>query len=423
MEVFRIEGPSRLKGEIKVQGSKNAILPMMAATVVNGAVTVLENCPDISDLHDACHILRHIGCSVTFKEGTLTVDSSGPINSRIPEDIMVRIRASFVFTGALLARCASFSVSQPGGCNIGLRPIDIHLDAMRLMGARFDLTSGEINCTAENLTPCDVPLRFPSVGATENIMILASAVSGTTRIINAAREPEIEDLQNLLNTMGAHITGAGTGVITVKGTGELRSARVSVMPDRIDTATYLSAACCTGGEIRITDACPEHIMSYINILKRCGAEIELMPSCIGISVPRRLKGGISVSTAPYPGFATDMQSLLLAALSVSDGVSLIRENIFENRFCVSNSLAAMGADIRIYRSTASVRGVKKLFSCDASVCDLRSGAALAVAMMGAEGVSNLGCIRYIDRGYERFEEKYKSLGALIERIEVEDERQ
>lgn len=420
MEVFRIEGPTEINGEIRVQGSKNAVLPMMAATVINGAVTVIENCPDISDLHDACSILKHIGCTVTFENGTLTVDSSNPVTGNIPADVMRRIRASFVFTGAILARTGEFSVSVPGGCNIGLRPIDIHIEAIRLMGGSFEINSDEIKCRARNLVGCDIPLRFPSVGATENIMILASAVPYTTRIINAAREPEIEDLQNLLNKMGAHVTGAGSGVITISGRKDLHGAVHRVMPDRIDTATYLTAVCCTGGSLRIRDAVPEHAMSYINLLKKCGADISISSEEILISRRKRLKGGVNVSTAPYPGFATDMQSLFMAALCVSEGVSLIRENIFENRFCISSSLEKMGADIRIYRSTASVRGVKELRACDTAVCDLRSGAAMALAMMGAKGVSTLTNICYIDRGYENFEEKYKSLGALIERVEIED---
>ena len=420
MEVFKIHGPTAFSGEVRVQGSKNAVLPMMAAAVINSGTTVISNCPDISDVHDAAEILKAIGCRVSFEKGTLTVDSSSDITDTIPEPVMSRIRASFIFTGALLARCKSFRVSQPGGCNIGLRPVDIHLDALRLLGATVEFSSKEISCRAEKLTPCDVSLRFPSVGATENIMILASTLKGTTRILNAAREPEIEDLQNMLNAMGAHITGAGSTVIVVRGTDSLSSTEYTVMPDRIDTATYLTAVAASGGSLCIKDADSRHITRYINILRKCGMDIQVSQDNIIVEKNLRLKGGVNVTTAPYPGFATDMQSLLMTALTLSDGVSLIRENIFENRFCLADTLSLMGADIRIYGRTASVRGVRSLNPVSACVCDLRSGAALAAAMMSCEGESYLSNIHFIDRGYEAFDKKYRSIGADIERIEKAD---
>jgi len=416
MEALRIKGPTQLMGTVEVQGSKNAVLPMMAAAVINASRTKICNCPDISDVYDSCDILRLVGCKVEFVGNTLTIDSSYPITPVIPEEFMTKIRASFIFTGALLARCGKFCVSHPGGCKIGLRPVDIHLEALRRLGAGVELTSDEIRCNARKITPCDVTLRFPSVGATENIMILASTLEGTTRIINAAREPEIADLQNMLNAMGAHITGAGSSVVTIKGTKNLKSVEHSVMPDRIDTATYLSAVCCTGGKILITGADASHLSGYINLLKRCGASIEVTAEGILAEKTERLRGGARISTAPYPGFATDIQSLAMAVLCLTDGVSLIRENIFENRFCVSSSLCNMGADIRIYRSTASVRGVRTLMCANECACDLRSGAALALAMFASEGESQLSNIHYIDRGYEKFEQKYKALGADIERV-------
>lgn len=420
MEVFKIHGPTVFDGEIGVQGSKNAVLPMMAAAVINSGKTVLRNCPDISDVHDAAEILRAIGCSAEYRDGTLTVDSSGEILGVIPGEVMSRIRASFVFTGAILSRCGFFSVSQPGGCNIGMRPVDIHLDALRMLGATVEFSSKEISCKAQGLTACDVSLRFPSVGATENIMILASTIKGTTRIQNAAREPEITDLQDMLNSMGAHITGAGTSVIVINGSDSLSDTEYTVMPDRVEGATYLTAVACCGGRLTVKNADASHFLSYINALKRCGLNIEITPQGITAEKTARLKGGISIATAPYPGFATDMQSLMMAALTLSDGVSLIRENIFENRFCLAKTLVSMGADIRIYRKTASVRGIRALSPVSECVCDLRSGAALAVAMMSCEGVSELGNIHYIDRGYESFEKKYASIGARIERIEKSD---
>ncbi len=420
MEVMRIYGPTRFSGSVNVQGSKNAVLPMIAAAVINPGITLLRNCPDISDVHDALSILKTIGCKVSFSNGVVTIDSSAPVSSYIPECAMRRIRASFIFTGALLARCKEFTVSQPGGCNIGLRPVDIHLEAFKKLGANICISASEITCKGASLTPCDITLRFPSVGATENVMILASALKGTTRIINAAREPEIEDLQNMLTAMGAKVSGAGSSVIVINGTDTPKNAEYTVMPDRIDTATYLTAVACNEGSLEINNANAKHLLSYINILKKCGMEIQIVDDCIKAYKNRRLAGNINVSTTPYPGFATDMQSLLMSVLCLADGIGLIKENIFENRFCLADTLSQMGADIRIYRRTASVRGVKALKPVYGCVCDLRSGAALAAAMMSAEGMSELSNIHYIDRGYEDFAEKYKSIGANIERIEKID---
>ena len=417
MQILKIQGPTVLNGKVSVQGSKNAVLPMMAAAVINEDVTVIDGCPDISDVHDAMDILRAIGCSAEYNGGKLTIDSSGPINPYIPCKLMNRIRASIIFTGALLARCGSFRVSHPGGCNIGLRPIDIHTDAMKELGALVDYTESEIICKADKLKSCDVSFRFPSVGATENIMILASAIPGKTRIVNAAREPEITDLGNMLIAMGAKVSGAGSTVITIEGTSSFNKVNYKVMPDRVDTATYLSAVCTMGGKLTIENADASHLGRYINILRRCGAHIDINDKTIVAEKINRLKGGINVATAPYPGFATDMQSLIMTVFSLSDGVSVIKENIFENRFCLASALQEMGADIRIYGQGASLRGVRSLKSVSAPVCDLRSGAALAIAMMAAEGTSYLSRVRFIDRGYECFEDKFIAVGAHIERIE------
>lgn len=422
MELYKISGPAFLKGRVKVQGSKNAVLPMMAAAVANKGVTRLCNCPDITDVHNAAEILRYIGCKVEYDNGTLTIDSDCEIKNHVPCCIMTRLRASFLFAGALIARCGGFKLSQPGGCNIGIRPVDIHLECFRRLGATVETSSNEIICRGKNLKPCELTLRFPSVGATENIMILASALKGKTRIINAAREPEIEDLEKMLSATGAVITGAGSGVISIEGTNERHNTQYTIMPDRIDGATYLTALACTEGSITLENANPEHLLNYMNILRKCGMNLEVFQNKICATKHGRLGGGINVTTGPYPGFATDTQSLLMAALSLSNGVSLIRENIFENRFCLAGLLSEMGADIRTYRHIASVRGVRSLSPIDGRACDLRSGAALATAMMSCEGESILRDIHYLDRGYEKFHEKYKSLGVNIERIEDSGEQ-
>jgi len=418
MEVFKISGPTVFGGKVKIQGSKNAVLPMMAAAVVGSSNVTLKNCPDISDVHSAIEILNYIGCKAQLDKGVLTIDASGEITNYIPGDIMCKTRASFIFTGALLARCKSFRVSHPGGCNIGQRPVDIHLESFRKLGAKVETTSKDICCSVESFNPCDLYLRFPSVGATENIMILASSIKGRTRIHNSAREPEIADLQKMLNKMGAHITGAGTGVITIEGTLDFKDATYAVMPDRIDCATYLSALACCKGSLTLLDTDRASVQSYVNILKKCGMEIDVFSNRIEAQKTKRLKGGITVNTGPYPAFATDIQSLFMSVMALSDGVSLIRENVFENRFSLARSLQNMGADIRVYKKTASVRGVRSLVPQKEKMPDLRSGAALCLAMMSCEGTSVASDICYLERGYENFCEKYKSIGADIERIEL-----
>ncbi len=419
MEVVKIEGPSKLEGSVKVQGSKNAALPMLAACVITGSKTVLENCPKISDINISISILRNLGCTVQRRANKLIVNSEGISSYRIPEEKMKCLRSSFLFSGALLARFGKVSCTYPGGCNIGARPVDIHLDAFRKLGVSVRTDGADIECTADSLRPADIVLRFPSVGATENIMILASSIEGTTRIYGAACEPEIEDLQTLLCRMGARINGAGTPVITVTGTHSFKDAEHRIMPDRIDAATFIAAVGCTGGETELFDVNAHHISPFIALMRQCGMGIYINRSGTVTAVKnKRLCGGIFARTMPYPGFATDMQSLLTAALSLSDGVSIVQENIFENRFCMCKALAKMGADIRVYGKTASIRGVRQLTGTDADACDLRSGAALAAAMLAADGVSHLGGIEFIDRGYEDFIPRLARLGAKTERIEL-----
>lgn len=418
MEVIRIHGPSSLEGSVHIQGSKNAVLPMMAASVMNGGRTVLENCPDISDIRNSLDILRSIGCTADYENHTLTIDSSGEIKGYIPSELMGRLRSSFLFTGAVLARCPKVKVSLPGGCKIGTRPVDIHLDAFRKLGIEVKENGCEIECSYEKIVPCDINLRFPSVGATENIMIFCARKSGTFRIINAACEPEIRDLENMLNASGARIIGAGTPVIRIEGAGNLKDTRYKVMPDRIVAATYLTAAACCGKEIELCGADANHLSTYIALLRKCGMKICISGDRITAFRKGRLIGSVVARTMPYPGFATDMQSLVMTTMALTDGVGIIQENIFEDRFHLAKTLFDMGADITISGKIASIRGVNKLRGIKADASDLRSGAALAVAMLSAEGESELGNIEYIDRGYEDFSKNLISLGANMERIET-----
>lgn len=417
MKVMKIHGPSVLEGCVNIQGSKNAALPMMAASVMNGGRTVLENCPDISDIRDSINILKSIGCTARYEKHTLTIDSSGRISHYIPSELMGKLRSSFLFTGAVLSRCGAVKVSLPGGCNIGARPVDIHLDAFKKLGVDVREDGFTVECRLDKIKPCDVRLRFPSVGATENIMLLCARSDGTTRIINAACEPEIVDLQRMLNSAGAEISGAGTPVVTIRGVKKLRDTTYKIMPDRIVTATYLTAAACCGGTVELSGAVAKHLSSYIALLRQCGMGIYVSGDKITAVRKGRLSGGVIARTKPYPGFATDTQSLVMAAMCFADGVGVIQENIFEDRFRLAEILSQMGADISISGRTASIRGVKHLGAVKAEACDLRSGAALAAAMLAAEGDSELGGIHYIDRGYEDFSENLISLGAQMERIE------
>lgn len=423
MEIVRIQGPSYLEGIINVQGSKNAALPMLAASVLNGGNTVLYNCPRISDINASVSILRYLGCTAQRRDNMLVINSSGAVNANIPDAMMSRLRSSFLFSGALLARCGKVSVTYPGGCNIGTRPVDIHLDAFRRLGVSVNTDGSNIYCTADKLKPCDITLRFPSVGATENIMLLSTAAKGTTRIYGAACEPEIADLQNLLCSMGADITGAGTPVITIHGGKTLKDTKYKIMPDRVAAATYITAAACAGGELELNGVNPHHISPFIAAMRKCGLDIHIYNDVLNAVKKSRLCGGINIRTLPYPGFATDMQSLMMAALVFSDGVSTIQENIFENRFCLAETLSLMGADINVFGRTASIRGVRQTKGINAKACDLRSGAALALAMLASQGCSELGGIHYIDRGYENFIQRLTSVGARMERIEkVEGKR-
>lgn len=417
MDILRIQGPARLCGEVHIQGSKNAALPMIAAAVLSGGKTVLENCPDIADIRNSVDILNAIGCTAVFSNNTLTINSSGSVEPVIPENLMGRLRSSFLFAGALLARCKRAEIAFPGGCAIGGRPIDIHLDAFKKLGAAVKESENKIVCTAEKINPQRVNLRFPSVGATENIMIFSALSGGVTEIANAACEPEICDLQNMLNAMGADICGAGTPFIRVRGVKRLADVKYRIMPDRVVCATYLTALACTKGCIRLKGADIRHISPYVSRLCQMGIGVHREKSGVVAEKTKRLTGFAKFVTMPYPGFATDMQSLAMAALCTSRGVGVIQENIFENRMCLVRPLLKMGADIKVVGKSASVKGVCELLPTNADACDLRSGAALAAAMLSADGVSYLGNVCYIDRGYENFEKCLSKLGAKVERIE------
>lgn len=418
MEHIVINGGNELHGSVKLQGSKNSILPILAASAVTGKVSVLHNCPKLSDVDAAIKILRHIGCKVQCRGHTVAVDSSGADCFEIPDGMMREMRSSIIFLGALLSRFGRARVTAPGGCEIGLRPIDLHLSALRRMGAVIEEQGGELDCRCpDGLAGSHITLSFPSVGATENVMLAAIGAKGETIITNAAREPEIADLADYLNKCGVSVTGAGQSVIRINCGGRLSSAEHRIIPDRIVASTFMAAVTCAGGRISVTGAEKEHLAPVIPVFEAIGCATEFNGNEMTAELlgrPRRVR---YLRTMPYPGFPTDSQALFMAAVSKANGTSVISEKIFENRFRHVPELIKMGADIRVEDCcVAVVEGVEKLHGAKVTACDLRGGSALAVAAMGAQGQTVIENIHHIDRGCEAFEETFAALGADIKRV-------
>jgi len=420
MSTLTVHGGKTLSGKVRIHGSKNSVLPILAATILNSGVCEIHNCPLLSDVAAAIEILRCIGCKVCFEDGVVTVDSSGASRCAIPDRLMREMRSSVIFMGALVARLGRASMSTPGGCELGARPIDLHLSSLRMLGARVKEEGGLISCEAGSLRGCDIVLSFPSVGATENTMIAALAAEGKTRIINAAREPEIEDLQNFLRAMGAEIYGAGSSIITVVGKKKLSSVKYSVIPDRICAATYMCATALCGGDVAIENVIPEHISNITSALSASGCEIKEDGESIRVKRCGELSALRMIRTMPYPGFPTDAQPQMMALTTRCNGTSVFVENIFDGRYRHVGGLLRMGADIRVQGNIALVNGVKKLCGSRVSATDLRGGAALVIAALSAEGKSVIDEIYHIDRGYERIEESLSLLGADIRRTDTED---
>lgn len=416
MNQLLVSGGNRLQGEVRIQGAKNSVLPILAATLLNGGRNVLHNCPDLRDVRSALQILEHLGCK-THREGdTVTVDSTVVDRWDVPHELMREMRSSVIFLGPILARCGRARLSLPGGCEIGQRPIDLHLSALRKLGVKITQQGGDILCEARELQGRDIILSFPSVGATENTMLTATACSGVTRIINAAREPEIADLQEFLQKAGAQVRGGGESIITLSGETPRRDVEHTILPDRIEAATFLCAAAACGGEITLIGAEPEHVGTVIQCLSDGGCTVGCAGRTITLRAPQRLTGMPTVRTMPYPGFPTDSQAPLMAAACTAQGTALFIETIFENRFRHAAELARMGADIRISGRTALVTG-RHLHGARVRSTDLRGGAALVIAALAAEGESIVEDLSHIDRGYERLAEKLTALGAAIRRVE------
>lgn len=412
-----IDGMKRLRGETSVQGSKNSALPILAATLLSGDESILHNCPDLLDVSGSVNILRYLGCDVDFSDGTLVCNSRGLNKSHIPNSLMREMRSSIIFLGALLARTGSASMCFPGGCEIGPRPIDLHLKALSEMGVEIDDDHGVFKCCTPNgLNGAQISLSFPSVGATENIMICASVAKGTTVITNAAREPEISDLADYLNSCGAKIQGAGEGTVIIDGVESLKGTRHAIIPDRIVASTLLAACAAANGRVKLVNVIPSHLGSVLSVMEECGCDIRVLGSSILADCRSRLVAPKIVRTMPYPGFPTDAQAPIMAMVSKSRGTTLFVENIFENRYLHVGGLMRMGANIKVEGRVAVVQGVEHMHGADVEAMDLRGAAALIVAALGAEGVTHLDGLKYLDRGYENIEVVLSALGGDVKRV-------
>lgn len=420
MEKLIIHGGHELHGRVKISGAKNAVLPIIAATLLaQDKPCVLDEVPYLNDVCTIAEVLRQLGAKVDFnrQQHTLFVDSTVLKTVDAPYDLVRKMRASFVIMGPLLARYGKAKISMPGGCAIGTRPIDLHLKGFDALGAEIEIGHGFISATAPNgLKGTSIYLDFPSVGATENIIMAACMAEGQTILENAAQEPEIIDLANFLNIMGAKIRGAGTNVIKITGVPKLIGHNYTIIPDRIEAGTYMVAVAMTGGDIYIENAISEHLKPVIAKLNEAGVKIEEDIDGIRVSCNKRPKA-IDIKTLPYPGFPTDMQAQFMAMLTIADGTGLVTETVFENRFMHVDELKRMGACIKVDGRTSIVEGVPSLNGCQVKATDLRAGAAMVLAGLVANGETEVSYIHHIDRGYDNLVEKLCGLGADICRVD------
>ena len=412
MSKFIIQGGKKLEGEIKISGSKNAALPIIAATVLNAGTTTLYNVPDIQDVNTMFEILKKIGATIKRKNNKIIINTSKVHTYEIPDDLMRQMRSSVILAGALIGKYHKARFSCPGGCDIGSRPIDLHLKGFEKLGVEIKEEYGEIYCSAEKIIGTQIHLDFPSVGATENIILASCLGEGTTIITNAAREPEIEDMIKYLNKMGAKINGAGTDKVEIVGVRKLSEVSYNIMPDRIETGTYLVAGAITTGNIKLLNVNPTHIEPILNKLDEVNCKLNISKNEIEIVAPKRVKA-VDIKTMPYPGFPTDMQSIFGALLITAKGTSVITENIFESRYKYAQELIRMGAKINVEGRTAIIKGTKRIQGANVVATDLRGGASLVVAGLYAKGITQVDNVHYILRGYEKMDEKLKKLGAKI----------
>lgn len=415
MEKFVIEGGERLSGKIRITGAKNSILPILAASLLSSGKVRIEDVPRISDVKVMLDILECLGVKIDWKENSLELDADSLSTSEIPEKLMCEMRSSIFLMGPLLGKLGKVKVSYPGGCAIGPRPIDLHLKGLISMGVEVVEENGYVSAKAGTLKGSTIHLDFPSVGATENLMMAAIYAKGFTRLHNVAKEPEIVDLQNFLNKMGARVRGAGTDIITIEGVKSLDGSVHRLIPDRIIAGTMIVAAGITDGEVIIENIIPEHLEAVISKLREAGLEILEDGDSLMVR-GGKIKGVNSVRTLPYPGFPTDMQPQIMALLSYADGISVVKESVFEGRFSHINELNKMGAQITVQERSAIIKGVNNLKGAKVKAPDLRAGAALVLAGLSAQGTTLIDEVHYIDRGYERLDLMLQKLGANIKRV-------
>lgn len=417
MAKLLVEGLHKLDGAVSIHGAKNSALPVLAATLLAEGTSEIGNCPRLSDVEASAAILRGLGCAVEQRDGCVCVDTAGLCRCEIPDSLMREMRSSIVFLGAIIARCGEADMSFPGGCELGPRPIDLHLSALEKLGVRIEEDRGHLHCRAQGrLHGADISLAFPSVGATENILLAASTARGTTIIRNAAREPEIEDLCGFLSACGARIRGGGGDVITIEGVEKLTGCSYRVIPDRIETATYMAAAAVTGGTLMLRHVEPEHLSTVFPSFEEAGCRVTVWENELLVSAPARLRRIRSVRTMPYPGFPTDAQAPVMAMTCVADGTSVFIENIFENRYKHAGELLRLGAKIKVEGRVAVVEGVPVLSGAPVECTDLRGGAALVIAALAAEGQTEITGLHHLERGYEALESNLAAIGAHIRRV-------
>ena len=411
MAKILINGGKILSGEVKISGAKNAVLPIMSATLLCPGKFTIHNVPDLRDTRTMMQLLEITGAKTEFNNGSIFIDSTGVNNPEAPYDLVKTMRASFYVLGPLISRFGKVQVSLPGGCAWGPRPVDYHLKGLEKLGAKLDLEGGNIVAEAKELKGCDIHFEFPSVGATGNLAMASVRAKGTTRLYNCAKEPEITQLCEFLNSMGADIKGVGTDTLIISGVKELNQADITVIPDRIEAGTFLMAGA-LNGEIKVKNVIPLHLEKVTNKLIEAGCEINIKDSSISISPPTKIKS-IDMTTAVYPGFPTDLQAQWVALMSLSESSAIVTDTVYHDRFSHIPELARLGANIKVEKNTAFIRGVNQLVGAPVMSTDIRASAALFIAALAAKGKTEISRVYHIDRGYEKIEQKFLELGADI----------
>ena len=411
MAKILINGGKTLSGEVKISGAKNAVLPIMSATLLCPGKFTIHNVPDLRDTRTMMQLLEITGAKIEFNNGSIFIDSTGVNNPEAPYDLVKTMRASFYVLGPLISRFGKVQVSLPGGCAWGPRPVDYHLKGLEKLGAKLDLEGGNILAEAKELKGCDIHFEFPSVGATGNLAMASVRAKGTTRLYNCAKEPEITQLCEFLNSMGADIKGVGTDRLIISGVKELNQADITVIPDRIEAGTFLMAGA-LNGEIKVKNVIPLHLEKVTNKLIEAGCEIKIKDSSISISPPTKINS-IDMTTAVYPGFPTDLQAQWVALMSLSESSAIVTDTVYHDRFSHIPELARLGANIKVEKNTAFIRGVNQLVGAPVMSTDIRASAALFIAALAAKGKTEISRVYHIDRGYEKIEQKFLELGADI----------